>query len=75
MTRMNITVPDELVRELSHVKNKSRFIAEAVHARFETLKRSCLEALMIEGYKASAKGDRELNQEWERGTLRDGLDE
>ena len=74
MIRMNITVPDELVRELRHIKNKSRFIAEAVRERFAELKRSRLEALMIEGYKATAKEDRKINEEWAHA-LEDGLDD
>ena len=75
MIRINITIPDELVRELRHIKNKSRFIAEAVRERFAELKRTRLETLMIEGYKASAKEDKKINEEWEQAALQDGLDD
>ena len=74
MIRMNVTIPEELVRELKHVKNKSRFIADAVRERFASIKWKRLEALMIEGYKATAKDDKKLNEDWGH-TLRDGLND
>ena len=75
MIRMNITVPEELVRELKHIKNKSHFIAEAVRESFKTLKWKRLEALMIEGYKETANDDKKINEEWEQHTLQEGLDD
>ncbi len=70
-----VAMPADLVRELRRIKNKSRFIAEAVRERFAELKRNHLETLMIEGYKATAKEDEKINEAWERHTLRDGLDD
>ena len=75
MIRMNVTIPDELVLQLRQLKNKSRFIAEAVRERFARLKQKRLEALLIEGYKATAKDDRKTNEEWENATLTDGMDD
>ena len=64
MTRLNITVPDAVARELKKVKNKSRFIADAVTARFEFEKKQRLEALMAEGYRQSASEDSKLAADW-----------
>ena len=75
MIRMNVTIPEELVRELKHVKNKSHFIAEAVKERFAALRWKRLEASMIEGYKAAARDDKKMNEEWEQHTLQDGMDD
>ena len=73
MVRMNITLPDEVAEELGHVKNKSRFIAEAVHQKFQTEQRRRLEKELVEGYKAQAKEDKRIAEEWE-ATLGDGLE-
>ena len=73
MIRLNITLPEEVVRELNHVKNKSRFIAQAIRVQFELEKRKHLEIQMIEGYKACAAEDRPVSAEWESATA-DGLD-
>ena len=74
MIRMNVTIPEDLARELKHVKNKSRFIADAVRDRFSTLRWKRLEASMIEGYKAMAREDKKLNEEWDH-TLQDGIND
>ena len=75
MIRMNVTIPEELVLELKHVKNKSRFISEAIKERFASLKWKRLEASMIEGYKATVKEDKKINEDWEKHTLQDGIDD
>jgi len=69
MMRLNITLPDEIAHRLSTKRNKSRFIAEAVKEKFEREKKKELERLMLEGYKATCKEDKNLNSEWERITL------
>ena len=74
MTRLNITVPDELAKELGPIKNKSRFISEAIRVQFEIQKRKLLTAKMMEGYKAGAVEDKKISQAWE-ATLADGLDD
>ena len=65
MQRLNITIPDEIALKLKKQKNKSRFIAEALKEKFETEKKKQLELLMIEGYKATVKEDRQIYNDWE----------
>lgn len=69
MTRLNITLPDEIAKQLSEKHNKSRFIAEALKEKFEKEKRKKIERLLREGYKASSKEDKELNEDWEKASL------
>lgn len=71
MKRLDITIPDELSLALEKIPNKSRFIAEAVKEKLETIKKQQLEKLLIKGYKATAKEDVDINQEWENATLED----
>ena len=66
MTRLNITIPDEIARELKQVRNKSRFIAEALRLRFEAAKKKHLEALLVESYKKVAVPPKKLRAlRWE----------
>ncbi len=74
MVRLNITMPEDLDQRLRRVKNKSRFIALAVREKFQKEEKAKLQALMIEGYKAMAAEDQDINQEWEETMLEDGLD-
>ncbi|MBW2040268.1 MAG: hypothetical protein JRI46_11900 [Deltaproteobacteria bacterium] len=69
MKRLNITLPEELSRELETIPNKSRFISEAVQERLEREKKRKLDELLIEGYKATKEEDKKLNKEWEKITL------
>ncbi len=71
MTRLNITIPDPLSEKLSHVENKSRFIAEALREKFQREEKKRLEDLLIEGYKETSTENKIINQEWE-GTINDG---
>jgi hypothetical protein len=57
--------------ELRKVKNKSRFIADAVTARFEAERKNRLNTLLAEGYRQSAAADKSLAADWER-TSEDG---
>lgn len=66
MKRLNITIPNELNQELETIPNKSRFIAEALREKLERGKKRKLETLLIEGYKATKKEDKKVNQEWEQ---------
>ena len=63
--RLYITIPNELNQELETIPNKSRFIAEALREKLERGKKRKLETLLIEGYKATKKEDKKVNQEWE----------
>lgn len=72
MTRLNITIPDDVAEGLNHVKNKSRFIAEAVRECFEREHRRQIETLLAEGYKKTAQEDRKVVEEWDRAASEEG---
>ena len=69
MKRLNITLPEEIAQEIKYIPNKSGFISEAVKEKLERINKEKLDKLLIEGYKATRKEDKELNQEWEKITL------
>ncbi len=69
MKRLNITLPEEIAQEIKHIPNKSNFISEAVKEKLERINKEKLDKLLIEGYKATRKEDKEINQEWEKITL------
>ena len=69
MKRLNITLPEEIAQELKYIPNKSSFISEAVKEKLERINKEKLDKLLIEGYKATRKEDKEINQEWEKITL------
>lgn len=69
MTRLNITLPDEIAKKLAQIHNKSRFIAEVLKEKFEQEKQKKIEMLMIEGYKATCLEDKKINDEWEQTSL------
>jgi len=69
MKRLNITLPEELVKELEAISNKSHFIALALKEKLEKEKKLKLDELLIDGYKATKEEDRALNKDWEGVTL------
>jgi metal-responsive CopG/Arc/MetJ family transcriptional regulator len=69
MKRLNITLPEEIAQEINDIPNKSGFISEAVKEKLERINKEKLDKLLIEGYKATRKEDKESNQEWEKITL------
>ena len=69
MKRLNITLPEEIAQEINDIPNKSGFISEAVKEKLERINKEKLDKLLIEGYKATRKEDKEINQEWEKITL------
>lgn len=69
MRRLNITLPDEIVKELRHFSNRSRFIAEALKERLERIKKEELDKLLVEGYMVSGEEDRTIAKDWEEITL------
>jgi len=71
MVRLNITLPDDLGKELKKVSNKSRFISQVLREKLEREKRQRLDKLLIEGYQDIREEDKALNKEWERTTLKD----
>ena len=64
MKRLNITLPDETAKKLEHIKNKSRFIAEALNEKIERENKKQLEKLLIEGYSATHNEDLETQDSW-----------
>lgn len=69
MKRLNITLPEEIAQEIKYIPNKSGFISEAVKEKLERINKEKLDKLLIEGYKATRKEDKGINQEWEKITL------
>lgn len=69
MKRLNITIPEELGKEIKNLPNKSRFIAEVLREKLERTKREKLDKLLIEGYKATKEEDKKINKDWEGVTL------
>lgn len=64
MTRLNITLPDEIAKKLADKHNKSRFIAQVLKERFELEKRKKIGCLLTEGYKVVSNEDREICGDW-----------
>ncbi len=71
MVRLNITMPEEIVKQLSHIRNKSHFIAEALREKFNQEKKKKRDELLMEGYQKSANEDKKITTDWE-STLNDG---
>lgn len=69
MKRLNITIPEDLVKELEKIPNKSRFITETLQKEIHLLKLKRLDNLLIEGYKMTKNEDELVNKEWENITL------
>lgn len=69
MIRLNITLPDDLVKQLRQEKNKSRFIADALREKINRENREKTECLMKEGYSATSREDKKLTAEWEKASL------
>ncbi|HCL90757.1 MAG TPA: hypothetical protein DHW70_05510 [Candidatus Atribacteria bacterium] len=69
MKRLNITLPEEIAQKIKYIPNKSGFISEAVKEKLERIDKEKLDKLLIEGYKATRKEDKGINQEWEKITL------
>ncbi|MDR3556528.1 MAG: hypothetical protein P4L55_17385 [Syntrophobacteraceae bacterium] len=71
-TRLNIVLPDALIREIDQIAGKrkrSQFIAEAVKRRILDLEKDRLRRAMAEGYRAARQEDEELIREFEAADL------
>ena len=71
MVRLNITLPDDLGKELKKVSNRSRFISQVLREKLEREKRQRLDKLLIEGYQHIREEDITLDKEWSKATLKD----
>ena len=69
MTRLNITLPDDIAKKIANKRNKSGFIAEALREKLEQERRKEIEHLLKEGYKETIKEDGKLDADWERAGL------
>jgi len=69
MVRVNITLDEELYKELSSIKNKSEFIRAAVREKLRIIKEENLKKVLKEGYKKEGKN----LKEWE-STVADAWD-
>ena len=69
MTRLNITLPDEIAKKIANIHNKSRFIAEALKEKIEREKKEKIENLLWKGYKVTSEEDAKLQATWERTGL------
>lgn len=69
MTRLNITLPDDIAKKLASKHNKSRFIAEALKEKLERERQELIENLLLEGYKATSKEDTQLQADWEKAGI------
>ena len=73
MVRMNITMPERIVQKLSKVKNKSRFIAEAVEEKIKAQEKKSFLVKLEQEYKEMAD---EIDQDvrlWD-STIGDGIE-
>ena len=71
MVRLNITIPEDLVKQLRQIRNKSGFIAQAIREKFEREKKEKLRKVLVEGYQKMTSEDALLNPDWERASLED----
>jgi len=72
--RLNITLPEDVARILSGVKNKSAYIAEAIRERRQIEEKEKMRKKIEAAYREAAKEDYETYKEWE-DTLKDGLED
>jgi len=70
MKRFNITLPDNLAEKIKDVPNKSSLITEALQAKLKEITKKKLNILLIEGYKATKREDKTVNNEWDKITLK-----
>ncbi len=77
MVRMNITIPEDLARQLDHLvgqRKKSSFIAEALHERIKKIEQEALHKMLEEGYRARKEEGLDIAKDFESVDL-EGWDE
>jgi metal-responsive CopG/Arc/MetJ family transcriptional regulator len=77
MVRLNITLPEDLVRQLDKLvglRKKSRFITETLRQRIERIQNEELQKLLEEGYKATNEESLAITKEFNSIDL-EGWDE
>ncbi len=66
-TRLNITLPDELVEELNQFvepRKKSQFIAMTLREKLKKMRRERQEQILKEGYQVRNGEGREISQDF-----------
>ena len=68
MVRMNITIPEDLARQLDDLvglRGKSRFIAQTLMERIKRNKQEELQKILEEGYKTRKKESLSIAKDFE----------
>jgi len=65
MVRLNITLPDDLAKDLKKVNNKSKFIADTLRDRFKKDKKQSMLKQLKEAYQKSALEDQVVVKDWD----------
>ena len=66
--RMNITIPEELARQVNQLtdpRKRSQFISEALRHRIEEIQREKAQKALEEGYKARKEESHLITKEFE----------
>jgi len=77
MVRMNITIPEDLARQLDQLvdsRKKSRFIAETLKERVKKIEEDKLQKMLEEGYKSRKEESLSISRDFESIDL-EGWDE
>ncbi len=69
MASLNITLPDDIAKEIANKQDKSRFIAEVLKEKIERENQLQIEALLFEGYKATSNEDMALDADWDEAGI------
>ncbi len=72
--RLNITLPEDVAKILSGIKNKSAYIADAIKQKKKMEEKEKMKKTLEAAYKESVLEDYETYKEWE-DTIRDGLED
>ena len=76
-SRLNITLPEELVNELNQLvepRKKSRFIAVVLRDQLKKLRKEKLEKILKEGYQTQKRESEEISRDFSSIDL-EGWDE
>jgi metal-responsive CopG/Arc/MetJ family transcriptional regulator len=77
MVRMNITIPEDLARQIDQLvdsRKKSRFIAETLKERVKKIEKDKLQKMLEEGYKRRKEESLSISRDFESIDL-EGWDE
>ena len=77
MVRMNITIPEDLARQLDQLvdsRKKSRFITETLRERVKKIEKDKLQKMLEEGYKRRKEESLSISRDFESIDL-EGWDE